>query len=152
MPLITKPTRVAEATLIDHIYTNNFKSIIKSGIIITDVADHFGTFHLVKNKTAAPHKMPFKKRIITEAKLTIFKQYLDQTDFTSIYSIECPDMAYNVFIDYYKQCYDKAFPFIDIKPNKTIVKREPWMTAGLMTSMQNKIKTAFQETSETIKL
>jgi exonuclease III len=45
MPLITKPTRVStySATLIDHIYTNKQTSKL-SGIIVTDVADHFGIF------------------------------------------------------------------------------------------------------------
>ena len=47
LPAITKPTRISHtsATLIDHIYTNNITTG-KSGIIITDVAYHFGTFHM----------------------------------------------------------------------------------------------------------
>ena len=52
LPLITKPTRVfpSSATLIDHIYSNNISAQLSSGIIITDVADHFGTFLIVKKK------------------------------------------------------------------------------------------------------
>jgi len=42
---ITKPTRITStsATLVDHIYTNN---ITTAGIIITDLADRFGTFYI----------------------------------------------------------------------------------------------------------
>ena len=52
LPVITKPTRIchSSATLIDHIYTNNITSIGHSGIIITDVADHFGTYYLSHDK------------------------------------------------------------------------------------------------------
>ena len=46
LPVITKPTRVgsSSATLIDHMYINHITSSYHSGIIINDVADHFGTF------------------------------------------------------------------------------------------------------------
>jgi len=49
MSLIHYLTRVthATATLLDHIYTNNASLNSKSGIIVTDVADHSGTFHVV---------------------------------------------------------------------------------------------------------
>ena len=51
IPLITKPTRLTphSATLIDHIYTNDISRSYKSGIIITDIADHFGIFTIIKN-------------------------------------------------------------------------------------------------------
>ena len=40
--------------IIDHIYTNNISTVGQSGIIITDVADHFGTFH-ISNKRNNHH-------------------------------------------------------------------------------------------------
>ena len=49
VPMITKLTKVtmSSASLIDHIYTNNLEYIYSctSGIVITDLADHFGIFH-----------------------------------------------------------------------------------------------------------
>ena len=46
IPLITKPTRITDhsATLIDHIYTNRTDTNMTSGIITTDISDHFGMF------------------------------------------------------------------------------------------------------------
>ncbi len=54
IPLITKPTRVTpySATLIDHIYVNKQEIDATSGIVISDVADHFGIFSILK----APNK------------------------------------------------------------------------------------------------
>ena len=48
LPLITKPTRITNhsATLIDHIYSNTTSQNYTSGIIISDLADHFGTFYI----------------------------------------------------------------------------------------------------------
>ena len=54
IPTILKPTRVTptSATLIDHIYTNNMTNSFTSGIVINDVADHFGVFHIEETNTA----------------------------------------------------------------------------------------------------
>ena len=51
IPLITKPIRLTShsATLIYHIYTNDISRSYKSGIIITDIADHFGIFTIIQN-------------------------------------------------------------------------------------------------------
>lgn len=46
LPVITKPTRVTDqsATLIDQIFTSNVLRNFTSGVIVTDVSDHFGVF------------------------------------------------------------------------------------------------------------
>jgi hypothetical protein len=42
-PLITNPTRITEhtATPIDNIFTNRIENHLKSGILFTDISDHF---------------------------------------------------------------------------------------------------------------
>ena len=54
IPVIVKSTRItaSSATLIDCIYTNNITSRSRSGIIITDVADHFAFFSHYFNKSS----------------------------------------------------------------------------------------------------
>ena len=50
-PVINRPTRVtkSKATVIDHILTNTIiDSHIQSGIIKTDISDHFAVFSLIK--------------------------------------------------------------------------------------------------------
>ena len=50
-PIINRPTRVTKtiATIIDHILTNSIiVSLLHSGIVKTDVNDHFAVFYLVK--------------------------------------------------------------------------------------------------------
>ena len=70
LPLITKPTRLSNssATLIDHIYTNDIYNKGHSGIITTDVADHFGMFYLSHGKIKQVKNKKIKIRIISDAK------------------------------------------------------------------------------------
>ena len=58
LPVITKPTRVTDhsATLIDHIYSNSKSLNYKSGIVITDVADHVGTFYASRKKHISQYR------------------------------------------------------------------------------------------------
>jgi len=53
MPLIHYVTRVTRSTgtLLDYMYTNNVCINSNSRIIVTDVADHFGTFLVVPTKS-----------------------------------------------------------------------------------------------------
>ena len=68
LPQILKPTRITKstATLIDHIYSNDILLNSASGIIINDVADHFGTFHIIKNKSKTIPVKTIKKRIFSK--------------------------------------------------------------------------------------
>ncbi len=63
---------------------------------------------------------------------------LEQYDCSSIDDENCPNQAYDQFIGIYKQVFDTAFPVRVFEPNKNYVKREPWMTAGLLTSLHTK--------------
>ena len=50
-PVINRPTRVTKtsATIIDHILTNSIiDSLLHSGIVKTDISDHFAVFCLLK--------------------------------------------------------------------------------------------------------
>ena len=83
IPRICKPIHItrSSATVIDHIdlYTNDVSHNSKSGIIITDVADHFGTFHIVQHKrkqTKTTDKI--KKRLFTDTNISKFNQLLEK--------------------------------------------------------------------------
>ena len=100
LPVITKPTRVTyhSATLIDHIYSNSKSLNYKSGIVITDVADHFGTFYVSRKKA---HITVSNYKYIRQMKaenFIHFKQILSATDFSSVLACDCPNEAYNKFI------------------------------------------------------
>ena len=135
-PVITLPTRLSQhsATLIDHIYTNRTSST-NSGVIITDVADHFGIFYITKeNKFMSNHSNATKQvRHLSQSNLDKFINLLEQTKFDHILQIDCPNEAYNVFIQLYMIAFEKSFPLTTVKFNKKYIRREQWMTSGLLT-------------------
>jgi len=103
LTVISKPTRIcaSAATLIDHIYTNNVTSVGISGIIITDLADHFGTFYIIQGKHKHKETQQAKIRIFSENNIAKFQILLDQTDFSHILLIKYPNNVYNKFIKLY---------------------------------------------------
>jgi hypothetical protein len=140
-PVITLPTRLASssATLIDHIYTNRTQST-NSGIVITDVADHFGVFHITKRKKPSESAVNKQARYFSQNNCEKFRTYLEKTNFDPVLHIQCPNEAYNIFIQLYLTAFDKSFPLRNVKSNKKIIKKEPWMTTGLLTSSRTKAK------------
>ncbi len=142
IPLIHKPTRVTSvtATLIDHIYTNILNSESISGIILTDVADHFATFHVAPNKMQTQKIIIKEKRIYSEANIDKFKQQLDNLDFSHILNNNDTEEAYCNFIDPYKHAFNMCFPLTRQRQNKKYIRKEPWVTEGLLVSLRKKSK------------
>ena len=109
IPTISKPTRVtrSSATLIDHINTNDITLRYTSGIIITDVADHFGTFFCSKRKNTDKQTTQKKTRLFTNNNIDTFKTILRTTNFDNLYQINCPNEAFNQFLAMYKSAQFK---------------------------------------------
>ena len=142
MPVITKPTRVTSVTasLIDHIYTNNIIHPGSSGIIINDVADHFGTFHISTNKRNVKLKNINKSRCFSEHNIHTFKDILEKTNFEHINQINDANAAYKEFMILYHEAFDKAFPLRNVTYKNKRIKREPWITTGIIKSSKTKSK------------
>ena len=100
LPVITKPTRVgsSSATLIDHMYINHITSSYHSGIIINDVADHFGTFCIFNNIKGKQNDKPTNRRSFSHNNVLSFQNKLAETNFDHILNLECPNNAYNEFM------------------------------------------------------
>jgi len=142
IPVILKPTRVdkSSATLIDHIYTNIIDLPCVSGIITTDVADHFGILYSVKNKPIKPKAEYANKRIFSVKNRQKFTDLLNNIDFSDIMNSTCPIESYSIFHNHYTTAFGKAFPLKTVKPNRKYTKIHAWMTQGLLTSMRTKSK------------
>ena len=87
-PLINRPTRVTKssATIIDHVLTNTIiDSEVQSGIIKTDVSDHFAVFALMRTSLVQLNlKKTFIKRDINEDSIKYFKSILNSVDWDLI--------------------------------------------------------------------
>jgi hypothetical protein len=140
IPRILKPTRVTHtsATLIDHVITNDISHSSTSGIIINDVADHFAIFY-ISTSTLNNTKSQIKQtRLVTEQNIAIFKSHLANIDFASVMHATCPNEAYDTFFNLYKQSFNQSFPLRNFTISQKAIKREQWMTSGLVISSRNK--------------
>ena len=128
LPKITRPTRITphSATLIDHIYSNDNRPTphnSTSGIIITDVADHFGTFHIV-NKCKQPLVQKYSQiRQMKTDNVLRFNNILANADYSSVLLSDCPNYAYHTFLEIYTNAFNQACPVKSIKTPKSIFNR-----------------------------
>ena len=79
-------------------------------------------------------------RQLKDSNINEFKNILTQTDFADVLNNEDTDDAYNCFIKEYSSLFDKACPIKNIRATSKYIKREPWITDGLMISIINKSK------------
>ena len=96
VPQIIKPTRItsASATLIDHIYCNYTHTNCDSGIIITDIADYFGVFHIAyENMKVENHPTYIQVCQLKKDNIQTLKNYLATANYSSVFATKNPDDA-----------------------------------------------------------
>ena len=141
---INKPTRVTRksSTVIDNIITNSFlNDNLESGIIETDISDHFPVFllHSCESNAHLYANHPDKKVIIrpyNEANLEKLRSKLLDFDWSFLYSFTDADQAYDYFFRIFFKLYDESFPKKEITVQRK--KTHPWMTSGLKKSSKRK--------------
>lgn len=142
IPLINRPTRITKksATLIDHIITNtSFTSINKSGIIKTDVSDHFPIYTITKKKICdlKSHQKRIYCRKYNEKAILNFKADLREQDWSLIEREGCPNKAFFEFDSIFLRLYDHHFPLVEVKiKEKSLL--SPWITKGIKRSSKMK--------------
>ena len=140
--VINRPTRVFKQsmTCIDHIYTNSFiNQELLSGVIKTDLSDHFPVFIVDKNLKITNYPDSKKKQIrkFNDKSITQFKNQLATTDWTIVLETQEPNLAYDTFLKQFLKIYNTCFPltWITIKRKSFI---SPWITKGLIKSSKQK--------------
>ena len=144
IPIINKPTRITKrnATAIDHIITNSYlSSNIETGIIKTDVSDHFPIFLIAKKTEISvyPTTTKIQKRIINDKSILKFNIELNKTNWDHVIQIKNSNEAYESFLTTFLPLYNKFFPKITYEV-KTKTLLSPWMTRGLLKSSKKKQK------------
>lgn len=138
LPKINHPTRITKnsKTLLDHIYSkgNKINKLnIDTGIIITDISDHMGTFMIINN---TPNKNN-KERIRIYSKNNINK--FIETLSTKINTLVIENDVHTstkLFIDVLKTSHDSAFPLK--KKSRKCQKHKPWITKSLIRCSKHK--------------
>ena len=142
VPTITRATRVTTktATLIDNILTNNFVNTnLETGVIQTDLTDHFPTYLCTNNltNTTQEENTTVYKRDINESSISYFRNLLIEMYWEPVLGISDTNRAYELFLKLFSKQYDQAFPVKEIKI-KTKSLKSPWITKGLLKSSKKK--------------
>lgn len=140
-PLITKPTRLTShsATLIDNILTNYLPDKALNGLIINDISDHLPVFTVMYDRNPTrPSKEKIYRREFKQQNITNFQNKIQQCDWKETIQANDPNLAYESFLKTFSDIYSTCFPVkcIQGKPLKKIL--NPWMTKGLLKSVNRK--------------
>ena len=141
--IITSPTRVTRdsSSLIDHIYTNISKYKMHSGIIETDISDHFPVFVAFENFSCISKNGPNKRitRSYRYYDAASFCEDLSKVDWKKVYRCSDVDIAYLTFYHFLKDACDKHAPIQNITIGKRKNSpRKPWVTSSIVRSINKK--------------
>ena len=143
LPNITKPTRVTKtsATLIDNIFSNNLltSQSILTGILHTDISDHYPIFHIDYSSNIKHDDAVIKKRILSQTNLDNFSSALRNHNWDLLLSLDDAQAAYSCFMQDYICIYDTSFPIKTFK--KGYKTRKPWLSEKLKNGI--KVKKSF---------
>ncbi len=114
--LITKSTRIQNNcnSLIDHIITNsNPNAINDSGVIITDISDHFTTFTLLHHKMKKTQAIPTLTRTFCDTAINNFIRSLQNINWHTSLSSNDVDDSFKNFWDIFIDIFNLHFPLTE---------------------------------------
>ena len=140
-PMILIPTRVATdtATIIDNIFTNNIENKIQSGVIKTDLSDHYSQFISLKNHNFDLKSINMYARDYSKFSDERFRNEVSSQNFNNDF-VDVNDQ----FSDFYSKlegCVEKHAPLKKLKPKDIKLKDKPWISTDLqkMIKFKNKL-------------
>ena len=142
IPTIFKPTRITEtsATCIDNVLTN-CESIINSAILVTDISDHLPTVLIssLSLEVKTHHKNNcFYRRQHNHNNVIKFKERLSEVKWEEVLHNANAEENYNNFIVTFQTIYDECVPLTKFTRNSKKEPQSPWISKGLLTSINTK--------------
>ena len=143
IPLVLKPTRITTRTktLIDNIFTNLIDIPHVSGNITYKIADHLPQFAIFEQRNRKKIQIePFEIRNYAKFNQDDFLTDFIATDWYKLCSMQLnnPDLSLHIFLTKITELINKHAPLIKIKPKRNSMKKKPWITAALLTSINHK--------------
>ena len=140
LQFITKPTRCQNnsATLIDHLLTNEIKDNYVCGILLSDISDHFPTFHILYEAVEPSSPKFICSRSFSQSNVDNFTNSLRNLSWNDVLSSPATQTSYDNFHGTFFDLFNFHFPLSKKKFNKNFNKKDPWMSAGLLTSRRRK--------------
>ena len=140
IPLVNKSTRFTSnsATLIDNIFTNEYKNENKymTGILITDISDHYRIFHIVQCQKKTQAETYQLIRLLNESNLQKYINDIQNHDWTIVNQYRLCQTAFSCFLETLRRIFCDVFPIMRVKQHYR--NRLPWLTDGLKKAIKTK--------------
>lgn len=140
-PTINRYTRVTHSSksIIDNIITNIQNSRLESGVVVTDISDHYPiVLSLNLASKPPPKRCKIKISVLNERTLQQLHDNLESKVWTSVYETRDPETAYDSLIHELTESIHNTIPV------KTVLCRNydhhPWLTKGILNSIKRKNK------------
>ena len=144
--LINKPTRVTpnSATIIDHIWTNEYSKVNFSGVIHDNISDHFPVFSVFKLSNGFSTCSKIDNETVTyrefnDSNFELFEIALSNVNWSLICNISDPNVSYNNFDLILSNLFNKYFP-VKIKKYKRRRKDKPYINNEIKSLIKEKNK------------
>ena len=140
--VINRPTRVTRtsATAINNFLTNNFLDTkFSSGIIKTDISDHFSIFHSfdLSNNSIRNERKKIFKRNLSQSNVENFRLALGNANWDDVILEADANSAFDIFHNIFIEIFDKTCPVNEVKvKSKNLL--NPWFNNTLLRCSRKK--------------
>ena len=153
-PCITEPTRITNTnkpSLVDNIFVNTFEQPTSGNILEHISYDHLPNFTILDHQVHEK-KIEQKKRDRRNFDHNIFEEELLEPDFTlKILNANDTDEAYDMYQNKFIELLDKHAPMRKLTKKEKNLRKKPWLTSGLLTSIRRKRRTRSRSTEREYK-
>ena len=141
IPLIYKPTRITHtsASLIDNIFTND-NSATLSGILLCDISDHLPVYSFSTDKVITHKTIIINYRKMNRHSIENFNNLLANETWDDVLLGGDTNNSYNHFESKLSSIFNKSFPQVSKKVKLFNNTSKPWLTTGIIISIQHKSK------------
>ena len=122
----------------------NSNGKIKTGIIVTDITDHFPTvfyknLKMLKQKSDTNNKYVCRRNH-SEDNISRFQNSLSRVNWSEILDGVDVNSDYNKFLNIFNELYDECIPMKKSKTTRKKIPQSPWITKSLLKSINVKNK------------
>ncbi len=112
LPVILRPTRITDSTasLLDHIWTSQWKENAANYLIDADITDHFPVVSVFNTVTPIQCNRYTRKRAFTPKAIQSFSEELALKDWNDVMNSTCSKTSFDAFYCTYISMFEKHFP------------------------------------------
>ena len=120
--------------LIENIFCNGVDEVESSGVITTNISDHYPVFAREKFPTLPEDSISINYRDFSDENLLNFKTSLQDINWNPVLINADADEAYDLFQSALLSVFNEHFP-IHTKNISSCGKRKPWITPGMLAAL-----------------